>query len=160
MLQVLKTYDLGFCTLIKGGTRSLRDIDLFRPDRDAFASTLTSLDDHFFAEVGKRAVLPGDRIAALRAFHDCGIFTWVSLEPTIDVEASLVIVDASHELVDLYKVGRVNYIRITKTNDWQDYTLRMIRKLQGHGKVHYIKKDLQKHLPHGYHNPLRVLQHH
>jgi hypothetical protein len=29
---------------------------------------------------------------------------------TIDVEASLSIVDATHEFVDLFKVGRVNYL--------------------------------------------------
>ncbi len=72
---------------------------------------------------------PGDRLATLRQFAKHGIFTWVSLEPTIDVEASLAIVDATHEFVDLYKVGRVNYLAITKTTDWRDYTLRMIEKL-------------------------------
>jgi len=36
----------------------------------------------------------------------------------------------------------------------------MIDKLQALGKAHYIKKDLQPHLPAGYHNPLRVPQHH
>jgi DNA repair photolyase len=29
------------------------------------------------------APLPGDRIAALRAFHLAAIFTWVSLEPVL-----------------------------------------------------------------------------
>lgn len=32
----------GFCKLTKGEKRALRDLDLFRPDRDAFASTLTN----------------------------------------------------------------------------------------------------------------------
>jgi sRNA-binding protein len=43
------------------------------------------------AEVAKAP----DRIAALRMFHEAGIFTWVSLEPTLDVEASLAIVEAT-----------------------------------------------------------------
>lgn len=43
-LEILIAHGLAFCTLTKGGTRGLRDIDLFRPERDAFASTLTSLD--------------------------------------------------------------------------------------------------------------------
>lgn len=159
-LDVLQEYGFGICPLTKGGTRALTDIDVFRPDRDAFASTLTSLDDRFSSKWERGAALPGDRLKALRTFHERGIFTWVSLEPTIDVEASLAIVDATHAFVDLYKVGRVNYIEITKTTDWQDYTLRMIEKLQALGKAHYIKKDLQKYLPAGYHNPLRVPQHH
>jgi len=69
-------------------------------------------------------------------------------------------VDATHEFVDLFKVGRVNYLPITKTTDWREYTLRMIDKLQKLGNLHYVKKDLQPFLPAGYHNPLRVQQHH
>jgi DNA repair photolyase len=160
VLRELIAHGLGICTLTKGGGRALRDLDLFRPDRDAFASTLTSLDERFSLKWERHAALPNDRIAALKTFHERGIFTWVSLEPTIDIEASLAIVDATHAFVDLYKVGRVNYLPMTKTTDWQDYTLRMIDKLQKLGAAHYIKRDLQKFLPPGYHNPLRVRQHH
>lgn len=159
-LEQLRDHGLGFCTLTKGGSRALRDIDLFRPERDAFASTLTSLDATFSRKWERGAADPDDRISTLRTFHERGIFTWVSLEPTLDVEASLAIVDATHEFVDLYKVGRVNYVGLTKTEDWEDYTHRMIDKLNALGKAHYIKKDLQPYLPEGYHNPLRVPQHH
>lgn len=158
--EVLQEHGLAICALTKGGTRALRDIGMFRPTRDAFASTLTSLDDSWSKKWERGAALPADRLAALRKFHDRDIFTWVSLEPTIDIEASLAIVDATHEFVDLYKVGRVNYLPITKTTDWEDYTHRMIDKLGALGKAHYIKKDLQKYLPPGYLNPLRVDQHH
>lgn len=159
-LMMLRDHGLGFCTLTKGGSRALRDIDLFRPDRDAFASTLTSLDPQFSRKWERGAADPDDRIGTLKTFHDAGIFTWVSLEPTLDIEASLEIVDRTHEFVDLYKVGRVNYVGLTKTLDWKDYTERMIAKLGQLGKAHYIKKDLQRYLPDGYHNPLRVQQHH
>jgi len=159
-LKIIQEHGMAICTLTKGGTRALADIDLFRPDRDAFAATLTSLDDRFSQKWERDAALPADRIEALRTFHERGIFTWVSLEPTIDIEASLAIVEATHEFVDLYKVGRVNYLAITKTNDWRDYTLRMIDTLGRLGAKHYIKKDLQPYLPAGYHNPLRIPQHH
>lgn len=158
-LEVLRDHGLAFCTLTKGGTRALRDIHAFRPTRDAFASTLTSLDERFSRKWERGAADPSDRLAALRAFHERGIFTWVSLEPTLDIEASLSIVDATHGFVDLYKVGRANYLKeITRTTDWRDYTLRMIDKLQALGKRHYVKRDLQPYLPEGYHNPLRVPQ--
>jgi DNA repair photolyase len=159
-IEVLIEHGLAFCTLTKGGTRALRDIDLFRPEHDAFAATLTSLDDTFSRKWERGAALPGDRITALRHFHERGIFTWVSLEPTIDVESSLAIVRQTHAFVDLYKVGRVNYLPITKTTDWQDYTHRMVDLLAEVGATHYIKRDLQPYLPAGYHNPLRVPQHH
>lgn len=157
---IASTHSLGFCTLTKGGTRALRDIDLFRADKDAFASTLTSLDERFSKKWESGAASPDDRIAAIKAFHEKGIFTWVSLEPTLDVDASLAIIEATHEFVDLFKIGRVNYLPMTKTTDWEDYTHRIIDLCDRLGVNHYIKKDLQPYLPEGYHNPLRVKQHH
>lgn len=159
-LEMLQGYGLGICTLTKGGSRALDDIDIFRPDRDAFASTLTSLDDRFSKKWERNAALPGDRIATLKAFHDRGIYTWVSLEPTIDIEASLAIVDATHEFIDLFKIGRVNYLPMTKTTDWESYTLKMLERVTQLGVSYYFKKDLQKYLPEGLYNPLRVQQHH
>lgn len=159
-LRALQDHGLGVCTLTKGGTRALRDLALFRPDRDAFASTLTSLDAEFSRKWEPKAKPPQDRIAALKEFNAAGIFTWVSLEPTLDVEASLQIVRETHAFVDLYKIGRVNYVGMTKTTDWRDYTLRMIELCQRLGVRHYIKKDLQPFLPADYPNPLRIQQHH
>jgi DNA repair photolyase len=159
-LEILIAHGLAFCTLTKGGSRALRDLDLFRPGRDAFAATLTSLDESFSRKWERNAAPPADRIATLKAFHDHHIFTWVSLEPTLDVEASLAIVDATHSFVDLYKIGRANYLPMTRTTDWRDYTVRMVETLNRVGARHYIKRDLQPYLPPGYPNPLRVPQHH
>jgi DNA repair photolyase len=157
-MEILREQDLSFSVLTKGGTRALRDIDLFRPDRDAFASTVTSLDDATSLRWECNAALPADRIASLRAFHDAGIFTWVSLEPTLDAETSLAIVRKTHRFVDLYKIGKLNYA--ASVTDWQDYTLRMIELCSKLGVKHYIKRDLAQFLPAGYPNPLRVQQHH
>ena len=158
-LEVLREYDLAFCCLTKGGTRALRDMDLYRPDRDAFASTLTCLDDSTSLRWEPHAALPGDRMDALRLFHEHGIFTWVSLEPTLDRDTSLQIIRETHRFVDLYKIGRVNYLPMTKTTDWRDYTLRVIDLCQTLGVRHYIKHDLQCYLPPGYNNPRRIAQH-
>jgi DNA repair photolyase len=159
VLEILAEHGLAFCTLTKGGSRALRDIDLFRPSRDAFASTLTSLDDSFSQKWERGAALPADRITTLQKFHDAGIFTWVSLEPTLDVEASIQIVRETYQFVDLYKIGRVNYLPMTRTTDWDDYTHRMIDLCQSLGIKHYIKRDLQPYLPAGYYNPRRIAQH-
>jgi hypothetical protein len=159
-LTVLRDAGLGFCTLTKGGTRALRDLDLFRPDRDAFASTLTSVNDDFSKKWERGAALPGDRMKALKTFHDAGIFTWVSLEPTLNIKASLRILELTHEYVDLFKIGRVNYLPMTETTDWEDYTHQVIELCAKLGIKHYIKKDLQRFLPKGYPNPLRVPQFH
>jgi len=161
VITTLQAHGLGVCTLTKGGTRALRDLDMFRPGRDAFASTLTTLDDAEFSRKWEPgAACPADRIEALKAFHDAGIYTWVSLEPTINVEASLAIIEATHSFVDLYKIGRANYLPMTARTDWEDYTHRCLELVNRLGVAHYIKRDLQPYLPPGYWNPLRRVQHH
>jgi DNA repair photolyase len=158
-IETLIHHGLAFCTLTKGGARALDFMDLFRPGRDAFASTLTSLDWSFSLKWERGAALPEERIETLKKFHDHGIFTWVSLEPTLSAESSLQIVRETHEFVDLYKVGRANYLPMTGTTDWESYTHRMIELLQKVGAKHYIKHDLQRYLPEGYHNPKYIHQH-
>ena len=159
-IETLIDHGLAFCTLTKGGTRALRDLDLFRSDRDAFATTLTSLDDRFSLKWERNAAVPSNRLLALKRFHKAGVFTWVSLEPTLDVDASVELIRQTHSFIDLYKIGRVNYLPMTKTTDWKDYTERVIEVLAKVGAKAYIKKDLQPFLPAGYDNPLRVPQHH
>ena len=157
-LECLQSHGLGICVLTKGGTRALRDLDLFRPDRDAFACTLTSLDPAFSLKWEREAAPPEDRLAALRVFHDAGIFTWVSLEPVLDTAATLEIIRATHAYVDLFKIGRANYIALTKTTDWKQFTADVLDVLAETGARSYIKRDLQPYLPPGYDNPMRVEQ--
>ncbi len=159
-LEIIQAHGMGICTLTKGGARALRDADLFRPDRDAFASTLTSIDPEFSQKWERGAAMPADRMTTLQRFHALGIFTWVSLEPVLDTEATLEIIRQTHGFVDLYKVGRVNYVGLTKTTDWEKFTHDVIRLLAEVGAAHYIKRDLQPYLPDGYVNPKRVPQFH
>jgi DNA repair photolyase len=157
-IEILQAHGLGVCTLTKGGARALHCLDLFRPERDAFASTLTSLDDSVSQEWEPNAAKPGDRITTLKRFHDAGIFTWVSLEPVYDTETALKIIERTAEFVDLYKIGRINYHRLTKLIDWRAFTHDVLELLDRLGKRAYIKKDLQPFLPDGFENPLRRIQ--
>ena len=159
-IQIIKDHGMAFCTLTKGGSRALEYLDMFRPDRDAFASTLTSLDDKFSKLWETKAALPQDRIDTLKKFHESGIFTWVSCEPVLDVEATLKIIELTHPFVDFFKIGRVNYIGLTKTTDWPDFTHRVIDLCQRLQIRHYVKRDLQPFLPDGYPNEYIPVQHH
>ena len=141
-LQTLIEHDLAFGVLTKGGTRALRDLDLFRTDKDFFAVTLTSIDGDFTAKWEPNAAPPADRIAALKAFAERGIFTWISIEPTLSVEHARAVIGATADFVDLYKIGKANYIG-DRGIDWQAYTLEIIALLEKLGKTHYIKKDLR-----------------
>jgi DNA repair photolyase len=153
ILELTHKYGHTFTVLTKGGKRALRDIDLYS-NGDHFASTLTSLNDAFSSKWERGAALPQDRIDTLRAFHEKGIFTWVSLEPTLDIESSLQIVRETHKFINFYKIGRVNYLPMTKVTDWRDYTLRMADLCNALEVDHYFKKDLQSYLPNGYKNEM------
>ena len=158
-LETLVEFDIPFCTLTKGGSRALRDIDLFRPSMDAFATTLTFLNDYDSRAWEPKAALPGDRVYTLRKFHEAGIFTWVSIEPTLNTKSAIKIIKETHTYVDLFKVGQANYLPMTKKTNWKEYTEKVVETCQRLGANHYIKHDLQPFLPEGYPNPLRIPQH-
>jgi hypothetical protein len=82
--------------------------------------------------------LPADRIQTLQTFHGAGIFTWVSLEPVLDTEATLEIIRRTNTFVDFYKVGRANYIGLTQTVDWKQFTHDVLLVLAEVGAPHYI----------------------
>jgi DNA repair photolyase len=138
VLKMLQRYGLGICVLTKGGRRALRNLDLFRPGRDAFASTLTCLDRVISRKWERNAALPADSIQTLQTFHGAAIFTWVSLEPVLDTEATLEIIRQANTFVDFYKVGRANYIDLTQTVDWKQFAHDVLRVLAEAGAPHYI----------------------
>ena len=49
------------------------------------------------------------------------------------------------------------YVALFNRRDWDGLRAMLLQSL---GKAHYIRKDLQCYLEPGYHNPLRVQQHH
>ena len=73
-----------------------------------------------------------------------GIFTYVSLEPVWDLEQSLEIIDRTHEFVDHYKVGKLNYNTRQRSIDWSKCHKDMVASLERYAKYYYIKKDLRK----------------
>jgi DNA repair photolyase len=141
VIQILHRHGLAVCTLTKGGTRALRDLDLFGPG-DAFATTMTLLDDVRALEWEPGAALPSDRIAAMRQFHAAGIPTWVSLEPVLDPIAGFEIIRQTHKFVDLYKVGKLNHHRHAQIIDWRKWADDSTALLDSLGKRYYVKDDL------------------
>jgi hypothetical protein len=158
-LEILIEHGLGFGTLTKGGTRALRDIDLFRSARDFYAATLIG-DDKLSKKWESNAPVSSDRIAALKVFSEADIFTIVSLEPVIDPAATMAVVEATYPFVNLFKLGQLNHSKFVAVRDRRDFTLRMLDLFNRLGARHYIKRDLQPFLPRGYPNLMRVPQHH
>jgi len=145
VLEVLREHDVPFQVLTKGGTRACRDYELYGP-RDAVAATLTFVDDRASRKYEPHAALPGDRMLALQIAHRAGIETWASLEPVVDPEQSLQLIDLTHEYVSLYKIGVLNHDARARLIDWRAFGEAAIARCERYGVRYYVKTDLAKHL--------------
>ncbi|MHB8276374.1 MAG: radical SAM protein [Candidatus Humimicrobiaceae bacterium] len=145
-LKIFNEYNVNFQILTKNPSRASRDFDLYK-EGDCFAVTLTFINEADSLEWEPKADLPYERLEGLQKAKEAGIETWVSLEPVIDPEQSLKLIDLSYEFVDLFKVGKINnYKGLDKTIDWRKFGFEAIEKLKRYNKRYYIKKDLQQFL--------------
>jgi len=148
-IQILKGAGLNIQILTKGGTASLRDLDLLTPT-DAYAATLTFTDTAYGWAMSSQwephAAPPGERMGALRIYHKTGVPTWVSLEPVIEPRESLALIEAVADYTDHFKVGKLNYHPAAKGIDWYAVGRAAIQRLRVVGKPYYIKADLAKFL--------------
>ena len=144
-IQILHKYGFSVQILTKAGMRAARDFDLLAK-KDAFATTMTFLDDERSIKWEPQAALPGDRIKTIEKAKSMGIPTWVSLEPVIEPEQALEIIRQTHEFVDLFKVGPLNYRPEAKEIDWKKFGNEVIELLEKLSKKYYIKEELKKYL--------------
>jgi DNA repair photolyase len=141
VLEMFKEYGINFQLLTKAGTVATKDFDLYK-DGDAFACTLTFLDEEKSREWEPNAALPQDRIQALKDAHQIGIETWVSLEPVIEPAETLRIIDATNEFVDQYKVGPINYSQIKGSIDWNSFKMEAEERFNMYDKNYILKEEL------------------
>jgi len=146
ILETFREFDVPFQVLTKGGTRAVPDFDLYGPN-DAFATTLTTDGSEAWTwEPG--AADPSDRIRAIGAAHRAGIETWLSLEPVVDPACSLRLIISLVDIVDLFKVGKLNHDPAReKEINWYAFGVDAIELLEKLRKRYYIKDDLVKCLP-------------
>ncbi len=145
VLKILRQYSIPFQILTKGGTRAVKDFDLYGKF-DAFATTLTFMDADDSLEWEPNAATPDDRIKAIVAAKKLGIRTWGSLEPVVDPTQSLDIIAITHEVVDLFKLGTLNHRKPPAPINWREYGRKAIAMCQKYGVDYYVKEDLARHL--------------
>ncbi|KXS46505.1 MAG: radical SAM domain-containing protein [Methanohalophilus sp. T328-1] len=145
-IELLHDHGLKVEILTKGGKRSERDFDLLskNPELSSYGATLVFTDENMRKEVEPNAASTFERIESLQKAHELGIYTFVSLEPVWDPIQTLEIIDLTHEFVDLYKVGKLNYNKQNKNVDWENFRETVITKLDKCGNSYYIKKSLRE----------------
>ncbi len=144
-ISALHSYDINVRILTKAGERAERDFDLLS-DKDWFGVTLTNLDNQLSLRWEPGAALPDERIKALSKAHTNGIKTWVSLEPVLYPDVTIEIIKRTHEFVDSFKVGTLNYHPHAKTIDWHAFAVSVKGLLTELKCDYYLKEDLRKWL--------------
>jgi len=153
-LSVLQSARCSVAILTKGGARCLDDLDTFRdwPDgRIKVGATLTFWGKAPSAHYEPGAAMPCDRLDALRQLQEAGIKTWASIEPVIDAEESLAVIDASLPYVDAYKVGKLNHK--PSAIDWKAFCVSAVEMIRSAGRALYVKDDLRLFAPAGFLRP-------
>ena len=144
-IQILHSHNLNVMILTKGGQRAERDFDLLTGD-DWFGVTLTNLDDKNSLKWEAGAALPDERIKGLYKAHEKGIKTWISLEPVLYPEITFEIIRQTHDFVDNFKVGKLNYHPHARSIDWHRFATDVKNLLTELKCDYYLKEDLRKWL--------------
>jgi len=94
-LELLNRYNAPVAVLSKGGSKMLRDIDVFKTfgERIMVGTTLTFLDDDKSREWEPGATPPGERLDVLMELRRAGIKTLASFEPVLEPAESLKLIE-------------------------------------------------------------------
>jgi len=145
-IALMNDNDIAYTILTKGGNRSRRDFDLLceRPDLATYAATLVFTDESQREIYEPGAASTSERIECLRDVHEMGIKTWASLEPVYDPVQTMELVKQTHEFVDLFKVGKLNYQPEQHAVDWCKFGHDIVDLFESLGCNYYVKNDLKK----------------
>jgi DNA repair photolyase len=151
-LEVFEYYGVPAAILTKGGTQALYDLDIFKKmgQRIKIGSSLTYWDETETKKRENGAALPQDRFELLRVCHSEGVATWASMEPVLDPEQTLKLMEESLDFVDQYKIGKLNHEGLEKSIDWKKFLLDSVKLMREAGKEFYIKTDLAAFAPKGF----------
>ena len=147
-IKILKANDMTVRILTKGGMRAIRDFDLLERGRDWFGTTMTFWSAEKSRAWEPLAATPKERYNVIKTAWLMGIRTWVSLEPVINPDQTLEIINRTHKFVDEYKIGKWHYDKRAKAINWTDFLWNATRLLKSHGKKYQIKDDLKIYLKH------------
>jgi DNA repair photolyase len=145
-IQVFQNCGIKYAVLTKGGKRSEQDFDIWDPALGTYAATLVFTDEAQRQKYEPDAAPTVERIAALKRAHDLDIKTWVSLEPVFDPVQTYELIRQTHDFVDLYKVGKLNYLDEARAVNWRDFAQSAISLIESFGNAIYVKNDLRRFL--------------
>ena len=154
VLEIFLQHRIPTAVLTKGGLNCMKDLELFQAfgKKIKIGATLTCTNKTHSLYYEPGAAEPADRFEMLKVLHDNGVRNWASIEPPINLQQALDIIDITHEYVDEYKVGKLNGYNLAKNNPfnynthpnrWINFLHDVVAKLRSYNKKFYIKQDLR-----------------
>ena len=134
------------CTTLTKGLLPIELADLSKDNEHGI--TLITLDESYREQMEPGAVSCSERLAALKALHDAGCRTWVSIEPYPTpnmVEQNLHEILESVSFVDRIIFGRTNYSKMANSYEghkhfYNECAAEVITFCQEHGIDYHIKE--------------------
>jgi DNA repair photolyase len=145
-LEIALIYHVPIAILTKSIT-VIDDIKLIKRfgENIIIGMTITFDNEKDSREWEPGAATPEERIKTLQIFHDAGVKTWASFEPVIKPSQSLNMMGKLSEIVDLFKIGKINnYQGLDKTINWNKFLIESCELLRSKNKDFYIKHDLRQ----------------
>lgn len=145
VLEILLKYNIPVSILTKSGSSVLDDIDLFKKfgSNIQIGSSLVFNNDKDQSKWEPNASSYDSRVSMLELLKEEGIRTWASIEPVIIPRQSLEIIDDIRDVVDYYKVGKINHFKkIEQGIDWTLFLNDAIAIMRKNSSEFYIKNDL------------------
>ena len=145
-LHLFAAWEMRAAVLTKAGARAVGLFDLLERYGWRFGTSLVWTDQADCRAWEPEAALPGARTAAITEAHHRGIRTWVSLEPVIDPEQALQLINDWAPVVDFWAVGKINHCdQLESRVDWWKFYAEVTRALEKVGADYYMKRSLWKY---------------
>lgn len=141
-IEIMGEAGVGMTILTKAATKALRDWDLFLKYNIEIAQTICWKDDEKRKEWEPNASSIPERLELLAKAKAAGLPTWISIEPIIDPNETLDIIDELIGKTDLLKIGVVDRRWNPNAHSavhWTDLLKKVLAKVDG--KQHYYIKD-------------------
>ena len=149
VLKILLQYNHKVAILTKGGSRLLKDVELFKKfgDRIKVGATLSLFDRYLSEKFEPNAAPPQERVEVLRYLAQEGVKTWASFEPVIFTRQALLLLEDVKDFINHVKVGKINGMsEIEKSQDWHSFVIDFVTTCRNSGVGIYVKDSLRPFL--------------
>lgn len=145
-IEILGQNRMQMRVLTKNGALANRDFHLMGKYNVEFGETIIFSDDATRQKYEPHAGTIEERIEAMRTAHTLGLRTWVSVEPVIDPDQALKVIDTLRNSVDVWKIGKLNHdAELERTVDWRKFVDQVMERMGHYGCRYYIKNELWKY---------------